>query len=72
MGLMSSSDVGEGIFGTGVIRVFFHRFGQEPSRIDELYISQIGLVNSGANSRCNLGGMSPGPGAFVVGIFSRR
>ena len=70
-GRMSSSVAGEAVFGTGTANAFFHLRGNTPSLREELKISQKGFANSGANSRSNLGGMSPGPGAFVAGILHR-
>ena len=70
-GRMSSSVAGEVVLGTGTANAFFHLRGNTPSLREELKISQKGLANSGANSRNSLGGMSPGPGAFVAGILHR-
>ena len=72
-GRMSSSVLGVVVLGTGTAKAFFHRRGNTPSSREELKMSQNGFASSGPNSLSSLGGMSPGPGAFVAGmLFSRR
>ena len=68
-GLMSCSETGMGILGTGTAKAFFHRLGKTPSCKEELKMSQKGIANSGPNSFRSRGGISPGPGAFVTGIL---